>query len=99
MTFPVAFKIPVSFSVRLPGDNHGNQVISLTVLHTIWTREHNRIARALAALNPGWDEDTVFMEARRILLAEFQHIIYNEWLPLLLGICININSLNLKKIS
>ncbi|XP_052739759.1 chorion peroxidase [Bicyclus anynana] len=67
------------------GDNHGNQVISLTVLHTIWTREHNKIARALSALNPGWDEDTVFMETRRIVLAEFQHIIYNEWLPLLLG--------------
>nr|XP_034828908.1 chorion peroxidase isoform X2 [Maniola hyperantus] len=67
------------------GDNHGNQVISLTVLHTIWTREHNRIARALSELNPGWDEDTVFMETRRIVLAEYQHIIYNEWLPLLLG--------------
>ncbi|XP_045767254.1 chorion peroxidase [Maniola jurtina] len=67
------------------GDNHGNQVISLTVLHTIWTREHNRIARALSALNSGWDEDTVFWETRRIVLAEYQHIIYNEWLPLLLG--------------
>ncbi|CAB3235173.1 unnamed protein product [Arctia plantaginis] len=67
------------------GDNHGNQIISLTVLHTIFTREHNRIAKALAVLNPGWDEDTVFFEARRILQAEFQHIIYNEWLPLLLG--------------
>ncbi|CAH2247511.1 jg732 [Pararge aegeria aegeria] len=67
------------------GDNHGNQVISLTVLHTIWTREHNRIARTLAGLNSAWDEDTIFWEARRIVLAEFQHIIYNEWLPLLLG--------------
>ncbi|XP_075976327.1 chorion peroxidase [Anticarsia gemmatalis] len=67
------------------GDNHGNQIISLTVLHTIFTREHNRIAKALSALNPLWDEDTVFLETRRILQAVFQHIIYNEWLPLLLG--------------
>ncbi|XP_063374283.1 chorion peroxidase isoform X2 [Cydia amplana] len=67
------------------GDNHGNQVISLTLLHTIFTREHNRVAQALSRFNPDWDEDTVFLEARRILQAEFQHIIYNEWLPLLLG--------------
>ncbi|KAL0881333.1 hypothetical protein ABMA27_001214 [Loxostege sticticalis] len=67
------------------GDNHGNQIISLTVLHTLWTREHNRMARALARLNPGWDEDRLFMEARRITQAEFQNIIYTEWLPLLLG--------------
>lgn len=69
----------------ISGDNHGNQIISLTVLHTIWTREHNRIARVLARLNPAWTEDTVFYEARRLLQAEFQHVVYNEWLPLLLG--------------
>ncbi|CAH2040143.1 unnamed protein product, partial [Iphiclides podalirius] len=67
------------------GDNHGNQVISLTALHTIWTREHNRVARTLSRLNPNWSEDTVFQETRRILQAEFQNVIYKEWLPLLLG--------------
>ncbi|CAG5033888.1 unnamed protein product [Parnassius apollo] len=67
------------------GDNHANQVISLTVLHTIWTREHNRVARALSRMNPIWTEERIFQETRRILQAEFQHIIYNEWLPLLLG--------------
>ncbi|XP_073952753.1 chorion peroxidase [Choristoneura fumiferana] len=67
------------------GDNHGNQVLPLTVLHTIFTREHNRVAQALTRLNPDWEEDVVFMETRRILQAEFQHIIYNEWLPMLLG--------------
>ncbi|KAM3956103.1 LOW QUALITY PROTEIN: chorion peroxidase-like [Aphomia sociella] len=67
------------------GDSHGNQIISLTVLHTIWTREHNRIARALSRLNPDWTENIIFMETRRILQAEFQHIIYNEYLPLLIG--------------
>ncbi|KAJ0177584.1 hypothetical protein K1T71_006457 [Dendrolimus kikuchii] len=67
------------------GDNHGNQIISLTVFHTIWTREHNRVARGLTRLNPMWNEETVFMETRRILQAIFQHIVYNEWLPMLLG--------------
>ncbi|CAH0582784.1 unnamed protein product [Chrysodeixis includens] len=67
------------------GDHHGNQIISLTVLHTIFTREHNRIARALSRINPMWDEERVFWETRRILQAIHQHIIYNEWLPSLLG--------------
>ncbi|XP_028026294.1 chorion peroxidase-like [Bombyx mandarina] len=72
-------------SFQFTGDSHGNQFISLTAFHTLWSREHNRVAQALSRLNPHWDEDTVFMETRRILQAEFQHIIYNEWLPLLIG--------------
>ncbi|CAG4946260.1 unnamed protein product [Colias eurytheme] len=67
------------------GDNHGNQIISLTVLNTLFIREHNRVARELSLINPKWDDDKVFFEARRIVQAEFQNIIYKEWLPLLLG--------------
>ncbi|XP_045449395.1 chorion peroxidase [Melitaea cinxia] len=67
------------------GDHHGNQIISLTVLQTIWTREHNRIARVLSKTNPTWDDIRVFFETRRILQAEYQHIVYSEYLPLLLG--------------
>ena len=31
------------------------------------------------------DGGVIFEEARRILIAEWQHIIYQEWLPILLG--------------
>ena len=32
-----------------------------------------------------WDGERVFQEARRLLIAQWQHIIYQEWLPILLG--------------
>ena len=62
-----------------------NEQPQLTVIHTIWMREHNRIAKILRELNPTWSLETVFQEARRIVIAELQHITYKEFLPTLLG--------------
>lgn len=55
-------------------------------MHTIWVREHNRVAGKLSTLNPTWNDESVFQEARRIVIAEIQHITYNEFIPALLSI-------------
>lgn len=54
-------------------------------MQTLWVREHNRVARKLATVNPQWSDETLYQEARRVVIAEIQHITYKEWLPLLVG--------------
>ncbi len=67
------------------GDLRVNEQPQLTVIHTIWMREHSRIAKILSDVNPTWSGETIFQEARRIVIAELQHITYKEFLPTLLG--------------
>ncbi|XP_046449770.1 chorion peroxidase-like isoform X2 [Daphnia pulex] len=67
------------------GDSRATEQPQLTVMHTLWHREHNRVAKALSALNPTWSDETIFQEARRIVVAEMQHIAYDEFIPALLS--------------
>ncbi|XP_023663422.2 peroxidasin isoform X1 [Paramormyrops kingsleyae] len=69
----------------LAGDHRANEQLGLTTMHTVWFREHNRIASELLRLNPHWDGDTVYHEARKIVGAQMQHITYSHWLPKVLG--------------
>lgn len=69
----------------LAGDVRVNQNPGLTIYQIMLLREHNRIADALNKINPHWDDETTFQEARRINSAQVQHINYYEWLPLFLG--------------
>ncbi|KAK6627574.1 hypothetical protein RUM44_010052 [Polyplax serrata] len=69
----------------LAGDIRSNEQLGLLAMHTIWFREHNRIAAELRALNTHWDGDTIYYEARKIVGAQMQHITYTHWLPLAIG--------------
>lgn len=69
----------------ITGDKRTNQIISLTALHILFAREHNRIADILAQLNPRWSDEVIFLETQRIVTAEVQHIAYNEWVPNVIG--------------
>lgn len=67
------------------GDVRVNMQPHLTAMHILWLREHNRISSELARINPHWDDEKLYQETRRIIIAEIQHITYSEWVPLILG--------------
>ncbi|XP_064611459.1 peroxinectin A-like isoform X2 [Liolophura sinensis] len=73
------------FSFVQAGDPRAAEVMPLLGMHTLWIREHNRIARTLAQHNPNWDDEMLYQETRRLVSAMIQHITYTEWLPPLLG--------------
>lgn len=54
-------------------------------LYSAILKEHNRIAVNLAELNRHWNDERLFLESKRIVTAEIQHITYNEYLPIILG--------------
>ena len=62
-----------------------NQQVLITTIQTVWLREHNRVAQQLAQLMPGRDDEFLFQEARRIVVAEMQHITYTKYLPVIIG--------------
>jgi hypothetical protein len=62
-----------------------NEAGAIGALHKILLKEHNRIADELIRFNSDWSDATLFLEARRALTAEIQHITYSEFLPIVLG--------------
>ena len=54
-------------------------------MHILFLREHNRVAAKLREMNSNLTDEELFQSARRIVNAEWQHIVHNEFLPILLG--------------
>jgi peroxidase len=69
----------------LAGDVRANEQVGLTALHTVFVREHNRLATEIATGDPSLTGEEIYQEARRIAGALMQVITYNEFLPSLLG--------------
>ena len=67
------------------GDVRANEQASLTAMHTLWLREHNRLAGLLAEEHPRWSDERIYQRARKLVGAEIQVVTYEEFLPLLLA--------------
>jgi len=83
-----------SDSLFLAGDVRANEQVGLIAVHTLFVREHNRLAEQIAA-DPNTPteaeklglsvDDYIYETARKLVGAKIQIITYNEYLPLLLG--------------
>ncbi len=67
------------------GDVRANEQVGLATLHTLFVREHNRMAEEFKREHPRWDGDKIYEKTRRMVGAQMQVITYNEFLPALLG--------------
>uniref|UniRef100_A0A4W3HE74 Thyroid peroxidase n=1 Tax=Callorhinchus milii TaxID=7868 RepID=A0A4W3HE74_CALMI len=69
----------------LAGESRANEILTLVSMHTLWMREHNRLAKALHGINPHWNSETVYQEARKIVGALHQIITMRDYVPKILG--------------
>jgi hypothetical protein len=74
-----------SASFFLAGDKRANEQVGLTALHTLFVREHNRLADRIKRHYLDADDEFIYQLARKIVGAEMQIITYKEYLPALMG--------------
>jgi peroxidase len=69
----------------LAGDERVSEQDALAAQHTLWVRNHNRIAQDLSTFHPKWNDNQIFERARQINIAQFQQVVTYEWLPQQIG--------------
>lgn len=67
------------------GDIRANEQVGLTAMHTLFMREHNRVADLMHHHFPRLGDDAIYEAARAWVGALIQVITYKEFLPILLG--------------
>jgi peroxidase len=77
--------LPVVDDTFVTGDPRVMENPELTALTILFMREHNYWVGQLKAQHPNWTGDQLYNMAKAITTAEYQNIIYNEYLPVLLG--------------
>ncbi|MFK7947027.1 MAG: peroxidase family protein [Saprospiraceae bacterium] len=65
----------------ISGDVRANEQPTLTSLHVLFLREHNRICDEIKQLQPTWTDEQIFQRARKVVGAMIQVITYEEFLP------------------
>ena len=65
------------------GDVRATEQPGLASLHSLFVMEHNRIAKILSRTDNS--DESIYQKTRQIVIAELQNIIYDEFLPVVLG--------------
>lgn len=67
------------------GDGRANENFALTSIHTIWARNHNFHVEGLEAAGFQGTAEELFQAAKMINEAEYQRVVFDEYLETLLG--------------
>ena len=77
--------LPVANDQYVGGDPRVMENPELTVVTTLFMREHNHWVQTLKSQHPNWTSSQLYGMAKAITTAEYENIIYTEYLPDLLG--------------
>lgn len=69
----------------LAGDHRSNEHPVLTAIHTLFLREHNKLADEIQRAVPSLPSSLVFQYARVLNAAQFQKIVFEEFYPAIVG--------------
>ena len=68
------------------GDERALEMPGLITLHTLFVREHNRIAKEMKLINPKASDELLYQSARRVVIGEMQNIVYGDYLETIMGV-------------
>jgi heme peroxidase len=77
--------LPVVSDSFVTGDPRVMENPELTAITTLFMREHNFWVSSLKSQHPHWTGQQLYNMAKAITTAEYQNIVYQEYLPLLIG--------------
>merc|ERR1712232_817221 len=72
-----------NIELHAAGDVRANENPALFTLHTLFLREHNRIARSMS--NSGKTDEEIFQTARKMIRAFIQRITFEQYIPSIIG--------------
>lgn len=67
------------------GDTRVNVNPYITILHTVFAKNHNNIAKQLRSEHADYTNDYLFEKARALNTQSYQKIVYNDWANIALG--------------
>jgi len=76
---------PANNDYEFAGDFRAREMPGLLSMHTLFVREHNRLAGLIKNREPNFSDEEIYQEARRINVAQYQSVVYGGYLPVVLG--------------
>ena len=72
------------------GGDRVNSVPQVSLMNTLWLREHNRLATEIGLLYPKWDDDQVFEVSRNIVIAQFITVVVEDYINHIAPLAVNL---------